>query len=140
MSLAKPSNLRKISIVRLLMKCARGCLVNSTFFSITAHLIPGSGAVARDCNCSSLTILVVHIKSKGKAPHAHCATFYKPPPPSLLLWRQKNTSFGTTFRFARSGGRLESCITLEPPGPPLPCVHLLACSSIRCPNASSHEA
>lgn len=28
------------SIVRLLMKCALGCRVNSTFFSITAHLIP----------------------------------------------------------------------------------------------------
>jgi len=40
MSPAKPSNLRKISIVRLLMKCARGCRVNFTFFSITAHLIP----------------------------------------------------------------------------------------------------
>lgn len=28
------------SMVRLLMKCARGCRVNSTFFSRTAHLIP----------------------------------------------------------------------------------------------------
>jgi hypothetical protein len=87
----------------------------------------------RYCNLSSC-ILVVHIESKGKAPHSHRASVYKSPPPSLLLWRETPEVLAPFFTDLRaeprpSRGRPESCIAMEAPRPPRPCVRLVGPAS-----------